>query len=83
MNSLSMLIKAELVRRSCSIDDLTNVCINFNFENYLSQLAIENSMVSSNLYAIHKVGKTSFPNCIKRSRACLELERTAFLLAQR
>ena len=48
-NSLSMLIKAKLVRRSCSIDDLIHVFINFNFENDLSQLAIENQMMSSNL----------------------------------
>ena len=78
-----MLIKAKLVRRSCSIDDLTHVFINFNFENDLSQLAIENPMVSSNLYAIHKVGKTSLPNCIKHSRVCLGLEGTAFHLARR
>ena len=45
-----MLIKAKLVRRSCSIDDLIHVFINFNFENDLSQLAIENPRVSSNLY---------------------------------
>ena len=78
-----MLIKAKLVRRSCSIDDLIHVFINFNFENDLSQLAIENPMVSSNLYAIHKVGKTSLPNCIKNSRACLGLKGTAFPLAQK
>ena len=52
-----MLIKAKLVRRSCSMDDLIHIFINFNFENDLSQLAIENLMVSSNLYAIHKVGR--------------------------
>ena len=56
-NSLSMLIKAKLVRRSCSIDDLKHVFINFSFENDISQLAIENPMVSSNLYAIHKLGR--------------------------
>ena len=78
-----MLIKAKLVRRSCSIDDLIHVFINFNFEIDLSQLAIENPMVSGNLYAIHKVGKTFLPNCIKHSRACLGLEETAFPLAQR
>ena len=82
-NSLSMLIKAKLVWRSCSIDDLVHVFINFNFENDLSQLAIENVMVSSNLYAIHKFGKTSLPNCIKHSRACLGLEGTAFPQARR
>ena len=71
-----MLIKAKLVRRSCGIDDLIHVFINFNFENDLSQLAIENPMVSSNLRGIHKVGKTSLPNCIKRLRACLALEGT-------
>ena len=52
-----MLIKAQLVRRSCSIDDLIQVFINFNFENDLPQLAIENPMVNSNLFAIHKVGR--------------------------
>ena len=78
-----MLIKAKLVRRSCSIDDLIHVFINFNFENDLSQFAIENPMVSSNLYAIHKVGKIFFSNCIKHSRACLGLEETAFPLARR
>ena len=78
-----MLIKAKLVRHFCSTDDLIHVFINFNFENDLSQLAIENPMVSSNLYAIDKVGKTSFPNCIKHLRACLGLEETAFPLAQR
>ena len=41
-NSLSMVIKAKFVRRSCSIDDVIHVFINFNFENDLSQLAIEN-----------------------------------------
>ena len=54
-----MPIKAKLVRSSSSIEDLTHVFINFNFENGISQLAIENAMVSSNLYAILKVGKTS------------------------
>ena len=78
-----MVIKAKLVWRYCSIEDLIHVFINFNFENDLSQLAIENPMVSSNLHAIHKVGKTSLPNCIKHSRACLGLEGTAFPLAQR
>ena len=78
-----MLIKAKLVRRSCSIDDLIHVFINFNFENDLSQIAIKNPMVSSNPYAIHKVGKTSFPNCIKHSKACLGLEGTAFPQARR
>ena len=78
-----MLIKVKLVRRSCSIDDLINVFIHFNFENDLSQLAIENLMVSSNLCAIHKVGKTSLPSCIKHSRACLGLEGAGFFLAQR
>ena len=78
-----MLIKAKLVRRSCSIDDLIRVFINFNFENDLSQLAIENPMVSSNLYAIHRVGKKSLPNCIEHSRACLGLEGTAFPLTQK
>ena len=82
-NSLSMLIKAKLVRRSCSIDDLMHAFINFNFQNDLSQLAMENPMVNSNLYAIHKVGKTSLPNWFKHSRACLGLEETAFLLARR
>ena len=53
-----MPIKAKLVRSSSSIEDLTHVFINFNFENDISQLAIENAMVSSNLYAILKVGKT-------------------------
>ena len=77
------MIKAKLVRRSCSIDDLILVFINFNFENDLSQLAIENPMVSSNLYAIHKFGKTSIPNYIKHSRACLGLEGTAFPQARR
>ena len=46
-----MLIKAKRVGRSCSMDDLIHIFINFNFENDLSQLAIENPMVSSNLYA--------------------------------
>ena len=78
-----MQIKAKLVRRSCSIDDLIHVFINFNFENDLSQLAIENPMVSSNLCAVHKVGKTSLPNFIKHLRACLGLEGTAFHLARR
>ena len=78
-----MLIKAILVRPSCSIEGFIHVFVNFNFENDLSQLAIENPMVSSNLYAIHKVGKTSLPNCFKYSRACLGLEETAFPLAQR
>ena len=78
-----MLIKAKLVWRSCSIDDLIHVFINFNFENDLSQLAIENQMVSSNLYAIHKVGKISLSNCIKHSKACLGLKGTAFPLARR
>ena len=78
-----MLVKAKLVRRSCSIADLIHVFININFENDLSQLAIENPMVSSNLYAIHKVGKTSLPNCIEYSRACFGLEGTAFPLAQK
>ena len=78
-----MLIKAKLVRRSRSIDDLIHAFINFNFENDLSQLAIENLMVSSNLYAIHKVGKISLPNCIKHSRASLGLKETAFSLARR
>ena len=78
-----MLIKAKLVWRSCSIDDLIHVVINFNFENDLSQLAIENPMVSSSLHAIHKVRKTSLPNCIKHSRACLGLEGTAFPLVRR
>ena len=54
-----MPIKAKLVRRSSSIDDLIHVFINFNFENDLSQLAMENLMVSNNLYAILKFGKTS------------------------
>ena len=78
-----MLIKAKLVRRTCSIDDLIHVIINFNYENDLSQLAIENLMVSSNLYAIHEVGKTSLANCVEHSRACLALEETAFPLARR
>ena len=82
-NSLLILIKAKLVRRSCSIDDLVHVFINFTFENDLSQLAIENPMVGSSLYAIHKVGKTFLPNCIKHSRACLRFEGTAFPLARR
>ena len=76
------MIKAKFVRRSYSIDDLIHAFINFNFENDLSELAIENPMVSSNLYAIHKVGKTSLPNCIKHLRACLGFERTAFPLAR-
>ena len=76
-----MLIKAKLISCSCSIDDVIHVFINFNFKNDLSQLAIENPMVSSNLYAIHEVGKTSLPNCIKHLRACLGLEGTAFPLA--
>ena len=37
-----MLIKAKLIGHSCSIDDLIRVFINFNFENDLSQLVIEN-----------------------------------------
>ena len=78
-----MLIKAKLVRRFCSIDGLIHVFITFNFEDDLSQLAIENPMVSSNLYAILKVGKTSLPNCIKYLIACLRLEGTAFTLARR
>ena len=78
-----MLIKAKLVRRSSSIDDLIPLFISFNFKTDLSQLAIENSMVSNNLYAIHKVGKTSLPSYIKHSRACLGLEETAFPLARR
>ena len=52
-----MLIKAKLGRRSSSIFDRIHVFINFNFENDLSQLAIENPTVSSNLYAMHKVGR--------------------------
>ena len=83
MNSLLMLIKAKLVRRSCRIDDLIHAFININFENDLSQLAIENPMVNSNLFAIHKAGKISLTNCFKHSRACLGLEETAFPLAQR
>ena len=78
-----MLIKAKLVRRSCSIDDLIHVFINFNFENDLSQLAIKNPMVSSNLHVIHKVGKTSLSNCFNHSRVCLGFEGTGFPLAQR
>ena len=78
-----MLIKAKLVRRSCSIDDLIHVFINFNFENDLLHHAIDNPMVSINQYAIYKVGKRSLPNCIKHSRACLGLEGTAFPLARR
>ena len=78
-----MLIKAKLVRRSNSIDDLIHVFINFNFEKDLSQLAIKSPMMSSDLYAIHKVGKTSFPNCVKHLRPCLGLEGTAFPLARR
>ena len=70
-----MLIKAKLVRRFCSIDDHIHVFLNFIFENDLSQLAIENPMVSSDLYATHKVEKTSLPNCINHSRACLGLEQ--------
>ena len=77
------MIEAKLGRRYCSIDDLIHVFIDFNFENDLSQLAIKNAMVSSNLYAIHKVGKTSLPNCINHSRACLGLEGTAYPLARR
>ena len=78
-----MLIKAKLVWCICSIDDLIHVFINLNFENDLSQLAIANPTVSNNLYAIPKVGKTSFSDCIKHSRACLGLEKTAFSLARR
>ena len=78
-----MLIKAKLVGRSCSIDDLIHVFINSNFENDLSKLAIENPMVSSNLHTIYKVGKTSLPNCVKHSRTCLGLGGTAFSLARR
>ena len=78
-----MLIKAKLVRRSRSIDNLIHVFVNFKFENHLSQLVIENPMVSSNLYAVRKVGKVFLPNCIKHSRACLELGGTAFPLARR
>ena len=78
-----MLIEAKRIWRFCSIDGLIHVFINFNFENDLSQLAIENPMVSSNLYAIHKIGKTSLPNCIKHLRACLGLEGIAFPLARR
>ena len=59
-----MLIKGKLVGRSCSIDDLIHVFINFNFENELSQLAIENPMVSSNLYAIHILGRHSFQTAL-------------------
>ena len=44
-----MLIEAKVVRRSCSIDDLIDVFINLNFENDLLQLAIENTLMSSNL----------------------------------
>ena len=65
------------------LDDLRHVFINFNFENDLSQFAIENPMVSCNLYAIHKVEKTSLPNCINHSKACLGLEITAFPQARR
>ena len=54
-----MPIKAKHVKRSRSIDDLIHVFINFNFENDLSQLKIENPMLSSNLYEILKVEKTS------------------------
>ena len=78
-----MLIKAKLVWRSCNIGDLIHVFFNFNFGNDLSQLAIENPMVSSDLYAIHKVGKTSLQNCVEHSRTCLGLEETAFHLARR
>ena len=78
-----MLIKAKLVGRSRSIDNLIHVFILFSFENHLSQLAIKNPMVISNLYAMHKVGKTSLLNCIKHSRACLRLGETAFPLARR
>ena len=74
-----MLINVKLVWRSYSIDNLIYVFINFNFENHLSQLAIENPMMSSNLYAIQKVGKTSLSNCIKRSRACLGLGKLHLL----
>ena len=44
-----MLINVKLVWRSYNIDDLIHVFINFNFENHLSQLAIEDPMMSSNL----------------------------------
>ena len=78
-----MMIKAKLVRRSCSIDNLIHVFVNFNPENDLSQLGVENPMVSSNQYAIHEVGKTSLQNCIKHLRACLGLKGTAFPLARK
>ena len=70
----------KVVRRSWNIEDLRHIFINFNFENDFSQLAIENPMVSSNLYAIHTAGKTSFSDCTTHSRACLGLERTAFVV---
>jgi len=38
-NSLSMLIKAKIIRRSCNMENPRHVFTNFNFENDLSQLA--------------------------------------------
>ena len=65
------------------MEDLKHVFINFNFENDLLQLAIETPMVSSNLYALHNVGKTSVGNRTKHSSACLVLKETALTLAGR
>ena len=83
VNSLAILIKAKFVRRSCNTKGLKHAFINFNFENDLSQLDIENSMARNNPYAIHNVGKTFLPNYTKHSSACLELEETALFLARR
>ena len=71
------------VRRSCNIKDLKHVFINFNFVNHLSQLAIENSTVSSNVNTIHNVRTKSLPNCTKYLSACLGLEGIALPLAQK
>ena len=81
-NSLSILIKTKFVGRSCKMEDLKHVFINFNFENDLLQLAIETPMVSSN-HALHNVGKTSVGIRTKHSSACLELKKTALPLAGR
>ena len=63
--------------------DLKHVFINFNFVNHLSQLAIENPIVSSKVYTLHNVETKSLPNCSKHLSACLRLEGTGLSLAQR
>jgi len=55
------------------MEDLRHVFINFNFENDVSQLAIGKPMVSSNLHAIHNVGKTSLPNFTKHSKSVFRI----------